>query len=452
MAADPLFQPLAFRNLTIKNRLLRSNVSGRLDQYDGSGTQARINWELKFARNGVGAILSSWSGVAPRGRIVPNFATIERDDRVPFWKELAEQVHQHDCKYIVQLAHAGRQRDLPGFEFAKGLSATDKPDPLHGYECDRMTVAQIRETTQAFAAAARRAREAGIDGIEIHGANGYLFTQFLSAAINDREDDYGGPLENRARFLLETVRAIRAEVGQDYHLQVKISATEHNQAALPWAKPGNTIEDSVRVCQWLEEAGVDALHVSTGSSFPHPLNPAGEFDPKTALITYDTMLSGGRYAFRNYLLLRTWPLNLLFRLRWNKTRLRQIEGAQAADSRRIKQAVRIPVLCTGGWQSARLIREAIETGACDAVTIGRPLIANNDLVSLFAQGYDRPPNPCTYCNKCLHNVLEHPIGCYDERRYASREAMIAEIMTVFDPPAFAGERAAVAMHAEGNGR
>jgi len=120
IAADPLFQPLAFRNLTIKNRLLRSNVSGRLDQYDGSGTQARINWELKFARNGVGAIVSSWTGVDPRGRIVPNFATIERDDCIPFWRELAEQVHRHDCSYILQLAHAGRQRDLPGFEFPKG--------------------------------------------------------------------------------------------------------------------------------------------------------------------------------------------------------------------------------------------------------------------------------------------------------------------------------------------
>ena len=118
-------------------------------------------------------------------------------------------------------------------------------------------------------------REAGLDGVELHGANGYLITQFLSSAINDREDEYGGSLENRARFLLEIVRAIRAEVGNDFHLQVKLSTTEYANAFLPWLKKGNTIEDSVQVARWIEEAGADAIHVSTGSSFPHPRNPPG---------------------------------------------------------------------------------------------------------------------------------------------------------------------------------
>ena len=88
---------------------------------------------------------------------------------------------------------------------AKGLSSTSKPDPLHGFEAERATRADIEAIKRSFAAGARRAREAGLDGVEIHGANGYIFTQFLSSAINDREDEYGGPLENRARFLLETV-------------------------------------------------------------------------------------------------------------------------------------------------------------------------------------------------------------------------------------------------------
>src|SRR4029453_2783725 len=136
-----------------------------------------------------------------------------------------------------------------------------------------MTQPQIAETVAAFAAGARRAREAGLDGVEIHGANGYLFTQFLSSAINDRKDDYGGPLENRARLLLDTVRAIRREVGMDFHLQVKISTTENANAFLPWLKDGNTVEDATQVALWLEEAGADAIHVSAGSTFPHPDNP-----------------------------------------------------------------------------------------------------------------------------------------------------------------------------------
>ena len=213
--SEALFEPLEFRNLRVKNRILRSNVSGRFDHYDGTGTQARINWEVKFARGGVGAIVSSWCGVHRRGFIVPNYASIESDERIPFWRELGRRVHEHDCPFILQLAFGGRQRDVNGVEFAKGWSSTDEPDPLHGFECERMTKAQIEEVTESFAEGARRAKEAGLDGVEIHGANGYVFTQFLSSAINDRDDEYGGSLENRARFVLDIVKAVRATVGND---------------------------------------------------------------------------------------------------------------------------------------------------------------------------------------------------------------------------------------------
>ena len=94
------------------------------------------------------------------------------------------------------------------------------------------------------------------------------------------------------------------------------------------------------------------------------------------------------------------------------------------------------MICTGGFQTASVIRQAIEGGACDAVSIARPLVANNDLVKIFEKGLDRPPKPCTYCNKCLVNVLQNPIGCYEESRFESREQMIHEIMSVFDPPPF----------------
>ena len=120
MAFEAIFQPLQFKNLTVKNRLFRSNISGRFDNYDGSGNQARINWELKFARNGVGAILSSFVAVHIRGRIVPNYATIDREDRIPFWQELGKRVHEHDCRFIMQLSHGGRQRDIGGIEYEKG--------------------------------------------------------------------------------------------------------------------------------------------------------------------------------------------------------------------------------------------------------------------------------------------------------------------------------------------
>ena len=419
------------------NRLFRSSLSGRFDNYDGSGLRARINWELRFARGGVGAIVSSWVGVDRRGMIVPGYASIDRDDRIPFWREVGERVHEQGCKYILQLAHGGRQRDIPGIDYPKGLSSTSKPDPLHGFECERATPAQLREIAAAFGEGARRAREAGLDGVEIHGANGYLFTQFLSSAINDRKDEYGGSLENQARLLLEVVRAIRARAGDDFHLQVKISVTENVNAFLFWLGRGNTLDESVQVCRWLEEAGVDAIHVSRGASFPHPDNPAGDLPLKDVVEHYDTMLSSGIHAFRNYLLYRIWPVNRLMQHMWSRP-VDRVEGALLPDARAVKGAVSIPVLVTGGFQTASVIRKALDDGDCDGVTIGRPLIANANLPRLFAAGSDRAPRPCTYSNKCLFALLEAPLGCYDERRFDSREDMLAEIYSVFEPPPFVG--------------
>jgi len=433
---DHIFEPLRFRNLEVENRVFRSSIAGRFDGWDGSGQQARINWETRFARAGVGAIVSAWCGVDRRGLIVPGYASIEHDGRVPFWRELGERVHEHGSKFILQLAHAGRQRDIPGIEFRKGLSSTDKSDPLHGFEAERATPAQLQEITSSFAAAAERTRAAGLDGVEIHGANGYLFTQFLSSAINDRKDQYGGGLERRARLLLETVRAVRAAVGDDFHLQVKISATERANAFLFWLRRGNTIEDSVQVCRWLEEAGADAIHVSAGSTFPHPLNPAGGMPLREVRDNYDGLISSGVHAFRNYLLYRTPLVNKLMQRRWQRP-ADEVEGANLPDARAIKAAVSIPVLCTGGFQTASVVRDALSAGSCDAVTIARPLVANPDLLALWRAGNDRPPRPCSYCNKCLFNLLEHPLACYDERRFASREEMLEQAFAVFAPPPYA---------------
>ena len=441
MPDDVIFQPLKFKNLTVKNRVFRSNISGRFDNYDGSGNQARINWEVKFAKGGVGAIISSFVPVHLNGRILPNYATVDSDDKIPFWRKLGQEVHKFDCKYIMQLSHGGRQRDVPGIEYPTNMSSTDKKDPLHGFECKRMTADDIKATVANFAEGARRAREAGLDGVELHGANGYLITQFLSSAINDRTDEYGGPLENRARFVIEIVKAIRARVGSDYHLQMKISATDHNNAlfVLKKEKPGNTVTESIQVCKWLIEAGVDSVHVSTGSSFPHPRNPCGSAFPVDIFAgTYEQLASSGTNTLRNLLLFHSSVGGAVFSKQWLDAGVPadQIEGLTLPDSRLVKQAITVPVICTGGFQTASVIRQAISGGDCDGVSIARPLVANNDLVNQFAAGRDKAEKPCTYCNKCLAHVVEHPLGCYEESRYASREEMMAQVMSVFHPPPF----------------
>ncbi|MGH3061678.1 MAG: NADH:flavin oxidoreductase, partial [Gaiellaceae bacterium] len=190
MSAEAIFEPLALGPLTVRNRILRSSVGGRFDNMDGSGTRVRINWDVKFAREGLGALISSNAPVHPRGGIVPGYAHIDSDETIPFWRELGERVHEHGCPYILQIVHAGRERILPFLQWEKALSSSDKPEPVNGFPAQAMTVAEIHEVVDMFAQAARRAKEAGLDGIEVAGANGMLPTQFLSSGINDREDAY----------------------------------------------------------------------------------------------------------------------------------------------------------------------------------------------------------------------------------------------------------------------
>jgi len=433
---DIIFEPLQLGNLEIKNRILRSNISGRWDNEDGSGTQTRINWETRFAYGGIGAIISSFVPVLMEGRILPNYATIHKDEYIPFWRELGRAVQAYGCKYIMQLSHSGRQQDMPGLSNQDRvvLSSTSRYESLHGFPCRAMTRAEVQHTIEAFAQGARRAKEAGLDGVELHGANGYLITQFLSSGINDRTDEYGGSLENRARFLLDIVDAIRATVGKDFHLQVKISAVDLNNV-IPWEGPGNTLEDSIQICKWVEEHGADALHVSMGSLFPHPLNPPGDFAFDTIARTYEAMISSGVHTLRNYALFRYRCLRPIFYWIWFRMKKgRPVEGVGAEAARAIKQAVKIPVICTGGYQNASIIRDFIHRGYFDAVSIARALIANHDLLRYWKAGRDLPDRPCTHCNKCLLNAPKNPLGCYERARYPSYEAMVEEICSVYYPP------------------
>jgi 2,4-dienoyl-CoA reductase (NADPH2) len=329
------------------------------------------------------------------------------------------------------------------------MTSTNRADSFHGLLSRAMTRDEIADIVRYFAQGARRARQAGADGVELHASHGYLFTQFLSSAINDRKDEYGGSVANRARFLLEVIRAIRQEVGDDFHLQVKINAVDAGDALFPWEPKGNTLQESIQICRWAEEAGADALHVSIGHIFPHPQLPSGGFPADEASWWYGVMVASGVRGYLNYTLFHFPALRPLFLYFWNRSKKeRPVEAVCADEAREVKRAVKIPIINTGGYQDARVIRRVIEGGYTDAVSIARPLIANNDLPKILQSGKDLPDKPCSFCNRCLVNAIANPLGCYDERRFDSRDAMIREVMSVFTPSEFPAEPAVEAPRRE----
>ncbi len=464
---EPIFRPITFTNLTVKNRIFRSSISGRIDNYNGSGTPARVRFEEKFAAGGVGAIISSHVPIRIDSRVLPNYATIDRDERIPFWRVVGERVHSYGCKFILQLSMSGRQQDIGGIENEpareKGigpLSSTSKCDLFHGLPCKAMTGPEIEKAVKDFGDAAERVVSAGLDGIELHSSNGYLFNQFLSSAINDRKDDHGGDLINRARFLKEVIGEIRSRVGAGVFLSVKLSVREDDNASLPWPlcnwfSKGNTIDESIQIAKWAEEWGANAIHVSAGSSFPHPRNPAGPFPMDIAWKIYQSIIASGKRptylglfqrTFLNYIAMRYSFLHwIVTKCTWGRTQdflqgngeadPEKVEGINIPEASIIARNVSIPVICTGGFQTAKGILRALDAG-CGAVSIARPLLANSGLPNLLRSGASGPAEPCSYCNKCLLNVIEHPLGCYDERRFKKYGAdsyakMMEEVMSIF---------------------
>jgi len=441
---DPIFRPLTINGLTFKNRIVRSSITGRVDYYYGSMSEGRIDWDRHFARNGVAAIISANSGIRADGMAAPGYATIDHDRTIPSWRRLVEEVHRYDCRYIIQLHFAGRQRDIPRKDFDDILppSATDRPDLLYGLRARRMTIPEIHDLVQDYARAARRAREAGADGIEIVACNGYLLHQFLSSAINDRDDEYNGDLRARARLTLEVLKAVRSAVGRDFYVAMKLSGRdEHNAYMAPLVRAvGNTLADTIELSRWLADAGLDAIHLSQGDSFPHPLVPAGRLPMDDARRLFAALYYEGTRVPLIFKLLQFAPFRRLFEWNWGRRMPfkrggdllpDKIEGMNRDDAAKIKQASGLPLICVGGWQSAGRIREALTADQCDLGSIARGLLANPDLVHRIAEGQDRPERPCTYCNKCLINVVNYPLACWEESRFDSREQMFEAAYRVY---------------------
>lgn len=265
---NTLFDPLTIGSVTFQNRVWVSPMCqySATDGFVGTWHNAHLN---AFATGGPGLIMVEATGVVPDGRISIACPTINDDAHAAAFKPMIDFAHSQNVKIGIQLAHAGRKgatmrpwddHRMATPEEGGWQSVSSSAIAFHGYPEPRaLTIDEIHQLTRDFAAAAKRAVEVGFDVIEIHAAHGYLLHQFYSPLANTRSDEYGGSFENRVRFLLETVKAVRAAIPASVALFVRISATD-------WVDDGWNLVDSIELCTQLKALGVDLIDVSTGGN------------------------------------------------------------------------------------------------------------------------------------------------------------------------------------------
>ena len=266
-----LFEPITLRSLTVRNRVWLAPMC----QYSSTDGLPG-DWHLAHlgarATGGFGLILTEASAVVPEGRISPRDAGIWNDEQALAWGRVVDFVHQQGAAIGIQLAHAGRKASTyhPWAEESGSVPVDDGGWPtaapstlaFPGYaDPEALSVDEIAAVVTAFAEATTRAVRAGFDTVEIHAAHGYLLHQFLSPLSNDRDDRYGGSFDNRVRFLLETVDAVRAALPDSAPLLVRISGTD-------WVDGGWDLDQSTRLAVLLKEHGVDLVDVSSGGNAP----------------------------------------------------------------------------------------------------------------------------------------------------------------------------------------
>jgi len=273
-----LFTPLTLRGVTFKNRVVVSPMC-QYSSEDGFASDWHVVHLVTRAVGGAGLVIFEASAVDPVGRITPGDLGLYKDEHIPLLQRIVEIVHSHQAKAGIQIAHAGRKAscDLPWkggrqLSLADGGWETVAPSAVPFAEGERpphaLTVEEIDGVVEAFAATARRALTAGFDVVEIHGAHGYLLSEFHSPLANHRTDEYGGSFENRIRLTLRVVDAVRAVWPDHLPLFLRVSATD-------WVEGGWTADDTVRLAAVVKERGVDLMDCSSGGQTPHAKIPVG---------------------------------------------------------------------------------------------------------------------------------------------------------------------------------
>lgn len=361
-----LFDGMKIGRLRLRNRFVRSATYDGCADKDGQVTEKQIHLYEELARGGVGLIVSGVASVHPTGRISAFQNIISDDSAIPGLKDLVDTVQSHGARIAVQLFHGGResavyQKYKKSVAVAPSLVAND---PYCKLEYRAITEDEIIEIIGAFGDAAVRAKAAGFDAVQIHGAHAYLPSQFLSPFTNRRNDSWGGSLENRLRFLREIYKNIREKVGYDYPVLIKIGVADGFPEGLEFSE-GKAA--AVLCAEW----GFDAIEISQG-------------------------LRGKRYSQTEF-----------------RTRIKNPdqEGYFRRWCKEIKDAVNIPVMMVGGLRSFGLMEEAIQKREADFISLCRPLIREPDIIGQWEKGEGGNPT-CISCNLCFEALLKgKPLHC-----------------------------------------
>jgi len=445
-----LFEPFRLKSIELKNRILRSSMGGKTSYWGGAMSPAAQQFDTRFAERGVAAIISATISVDNRRWAPLQYPNISEDRFIGPIQVGVRAVQTHDCRYIMQLGDGGYHAQMSLFakpEDSKTASALF--DLVFGYtnHTTAMTVEEIEKAVANFAAGARRAREAGCDGVEIAAHKGYLIHQFLNPGTNRRTDAYGGSTEKRFRMLRGVIEAVRKTVGQDYLLGVRIAAEDRNylpvnlrlQIVFPLRHylMGNTLTETLGYGRELAKLGVDYLHVTSGFGFINPGESPGQWPVDEYRLYANATRHLSAKARIRAMLLNGLPrpvLTAIFGRGW-----RYRPAANADYARAFKDATGLPVIATSGFDTMSEIDAALESGKCDLIAMARPLLANPDLLSIFRKGINAPERPCTHCNRCAIATAVLPLGCYDRSRFDSQEAMEAQILWWSGGPPASGD-------------
>lgn len=384
-----LFKPGTIGTMTLKNRFVRSATAECLATEDCRITDRYLRAYTQLARGGVGLIITGNYYVHALGRALPRIIVMDKDEIIGDLEKLTRMVHEHDTKIVAQLNHGGRQCD-PEVIATVPLAPSAVRDKLNWVKPREMSHAEIEETIEAFGEAARRAKEAGFDGVQIHGAHGYLVTQFLSAYTNRRNDEWGGAFENRMRFLVEVYQSMRSAVGPEYPILIKINAED-------FVDGGMTPEEGIIVCKKLDELGIDAIEVSGGILEQGLVYVKGD-------IPRDLAMRNRNLIERLALRLKEKSLQEIARFE---------EGYFLPQASAVKRNVNVPVIAVGGIRRRATMEHALKSGHADFISMCRPFIRQPNLVKQMEKGNEDPIS-CTNCNRCSLEIAVHynPMKCY----------------------------------------